>query len=190
MPKKSLAQSIAPQPEQTPLAQILASYNAGTGGPEGTTLLSILARQKDPRAHQWIEWENQRRKDIAANNTLLDGSGPPPPDMPSGRLPEAYITNESIMPYTGANRVQGQPMAPGAYEAMMADITRKMLIDKGRASPLGREQALKNASNNIGMLWDKERIANTPMPAEIGSPGLNGKMFELFRTMIGDKRAF
>lgn len=193
MPNKPLSNAVSPQ-ATTPLAKILADYNAGRGGPEGMTLLSILAQQKDPRAQHWSQWERQRQQDNAANDQLLYGLTKPPADMPSNiqqaRVPGGFPDpNQFQIDMTNGPVAQGQPMAPGQYEAMMSELTRRDLQQRGRASPLGREQAMKNANNNLQMLWDKERINNAVMPAEVGSPGLSGHLFELFRTAIGDKRA-
>ena len=158
MPKTPLSDAVQPQ-ASTPLARLIAAYNSGQGGPEGMTLLSILARQSDPRAQHWAQWEFQRRKD--ANN-----GGVIPEEIAGKRLPEAYISNEPQMPISFANRVQGQPMAPGADEAMMRDYQMKQLLSLGRGTQVGRDQALQNASNNLGLMWDKSRIDNKPMPAE------------------------
>lgn len=170
------------------LRDLLAKYNEGKGGPTGQTLLSILSQQQDPRARHWMQMEMQRRRD--ANN-----GGVLPEDLAnmdvglaqmSGPMPSNHFTPD--VPEGGAV-VQGQPMAPGQYEAMMQMQTQQDLLRRGRQSPMGREQSLKNASNNIGMMWDKERINNAVMPAEVGSPGLKGRLYELFRSAIGDKQA-
>lgn len=163
MPNQPLANAVQPQ-ATTPLARIIAAYNANQGGPEGMTLLSILAQQQDPRAQHWAQMEFQRRKD-AVNGGVL------PEELMGRHIPEAYRSNVPEMPISGANRVQGQPMAPGEYEAMMQRQAQADLLSRGRQSPLGREQALKNASNNIGMMWDKERINNAVMPAEYSVMG-------------------
>jgi len=164
------------------LQDLLSQYNAGKGGPVGQTLLSVLAQQKDPRTQHWMQMELQRRRDA-------NGGGVLPEDLAGQKLPEAYITNESIMPYGSPNRVQIQPMAPGEYEAMMQRLQQQDLLRRGRTSPMGREQSLKNASNNIGMMLDKERINNAVMPAEVGSPGYKGRLYDLIKMAIGQKPA-
>jgi len=69
------------------------------------------------------------------------------------------------------------------------DPMSNYLVHLSRMSPQGRKQGMKYASDNIQMMWDKERINNAVMPAEVGSPGYKGRLFDLFRMAIGQKPA-
>jgi hypothetical protein len=161
------------------LQDLLAQYNAGRGGPVGQTLLSVLGQQQDPRAQHWMQWEMQRRRDA-------NGGGVLPEDLMGQSIPMA---TQEVFPGGRAMTVQAIPMAPGEYEAMMQQLMQQDLLRRGRASPQGRAQGLQNASNNIGMMWDKQRINNAVMPAEVGSPGMSGRLFDLFQAAIGRKPA-
>jgi hypothetical protein len=161
------------------LQELLAQYNAGKGGPVGQTLLSVLSQQQDPRAQHWAAWELQRQRDA-------NGGGVLPQELSGMNVPMA---TQEVFPEQQGMTVQGSPMAPGEYEAMMQQLQQQDLLRRGRYSPLGREQGMKNASNNLQMMWDKERIGTTAMPSEIGSPGYKGRLFDLFRMAIGQKPA-
>jgi hypothetical protein len=161
------------------LQELIAQYNAGKGGPSGQTLLSVLSQQQDPRAQHWMQMEMQRQRDA-------NGGGVLPQELAGMNVPMA---TQVVFPRQRAMTVQALPMAPGEYEAWQQKQAQDELLSRSRMSPLGRAQGMKNASDNLQMMWDKQRINNAVMPAEVGSPGMGGRLYDLFMASIGRKPA-
>lgn len=104
--------------------------------------------------------------------------------------PQAYITNEPINgPQYGVPIQSAAPMPTDQYEAWLKDRIQRDNIDRSIMSDRGQAQQDINRRNNVALAQRVQRINNQAMPAEIGSPGLKGGAFELFRQAIGDKRA-
>jgi hypothetical protein len=175
MPNKSPVNAIQPQQATTPLAKILASYNEGKGGPEGMTLLSILAQQKDPRAQKWVDWERQRQADIASNNNILSGQLPPgfPANAPNNYVQFVDTPKVSMGPEGQdlTNVVSRQPSDPAAYAKFMNNYNQMMLRNLGHNDPRGQRQDALNRANNLSLMMEKQRLANAVMPAEYSVMG-------------------
>jgi hypothetical protein len=60
------------------------------------------------------------------------------------------------------------------------------LVGMSQRSPRGRIQQSLNAYNGDALSERLAYLQTHAMPAEIGSPGYKGKLFELFRGMLGD----
>jgi hypothetical protein len=127
----------------------------------------IQPGQGDPafalRMQAALETERQRELALQAQN-----------QQAAQQFRDGFVVNEPV-PIT--------KQIPGG------DPMSNYLVHLSRMSPQGRKQGMKYASDNMQMMWDKERINNAVMPAEVGSPGMGGRMFDLFQMALGRKPA-
>jgi hypothetical protein len=72
---------------------------------------------------------------------------------------------------------------------MEAAMSPELLRQKSMASPQGQMRQADKLSEDIRLAAELNRLDNSEMPAEIGSPGMKGRAFDAFQYLIGRKRA-
>lgn len=75
------------------------------------------------------------------------------------------------------------------YDPSTAPAASFMLRSLSAASPRGRARRVDKRAEDAAFAMERDRINNSEMPAEIGSPGLKGRAFDAFQYLIGRKRA-
>ena len=75
---------------------------------------------------------------------------------------------------------------PSFAEAVMSP---EFLRRKSMESPRGQMRQADKLSEDIQLAAELNRLDNSEMPAEIGSPGYKGRAFDAFQYLIGRKRA-
>lgn len=75
------------------------------------------------------------------------------------------------------------------YDPVAAPNVSAMLRAKSLGSERGQKRMAGKLAEDLALAAERHRIENSEMPAEIGSPGMKGRMFDAFQYLIGRKRA-
>jgi hypothetical protein len=171
--------------------EALQSYAPGQGGPTTSTVDRY--------------YEPSRRTPGALIDMLNKGSAPRGLELPAfainrNRMLEDEARQEQLYKIDNMQPVelpQGRP-APQAslaqilmnqYDPSTAPAASFMLRSLSAASPRGRARRVDKRAEDAAFAIERDRIDNSEMPAEIGSPGVKGRMFDAFQYMLGRKRA-
>ena len=171
--------------------EALQSYAPGQGGP--TT--NAVDRYYEP----------SRRTPGALIDMLNRGQVPRELEMPKFAIDrnnmlaeearrEALYRAENMQP---VELPQGRPQPQGSlaqilmnqYDPSTAPETSFMLRQLSTSSPRGKMRRVDKLAEDLALAAERNRIDNSEMPAEIGSPGLKGRAFDAFQYLIGRKRA-
>ena len=75
------------------------------------------------------------------------------------------------------------------YDPSTAPETSFMLRSLSAASPRGRARRVDKKAEDAAFAFERDRIDSAEMPAEVGSPGYKGRVYDAFQYLIGRKRA-
>lgn len=87
------------------------------------------------------------------------------------------------------NGFQVTPETSIAKQIPAGDPMSQYLVGLSRGSERGRMNYANQQIANKFLQGRLQDIQNRPVPAEIGSPGIRGRLFELFRAALGEKQA-
>jgi hypothetical protein len=117
---------------------------------------------------------NRMLEDEARQEQLYRMENMQPVELPQGRpAPQASLAQ----------------ILMNQYDPATAPEVSAMLRAKSRGSERGKRRMVDKLGEDIAFSADRYRIDNSEMPAEIGSPGYKGRMFDAFQYLIGRKRA-
>lgn len=171
--------------------EALQSYAPGQGGPTSSTvdryyepsrrtpgaLVDMLNKGSAPRGLELpkfaIDRENALQEE-ARQEQLYRMENMQPVELPQARpAPQASLAQILMNQYDPST-------APGASF---------MLRQLSTNSPRGKMRRVDKLAEDLALAAERNRIDNSEMPAEIGSPGLKGRAFDAFQYLIGRKRA-
>ena len=171
--------------------EALQSYAPGQGGPTSNTvdryyepsrrtpgaLVDLLNRGQMPRGIELSPFainRNQMLEEEARQEQLYKIDNMQPVELPQGR-PQPQASLAQIL--------------MNQYDPSTAPTASFMLRSLSAASPRGRARRVDKRAEDAAFAIERNRIDNSEMPAEIGSPGLKGRAFDAFQYLIGRKRA-
>ena len=171
--------------------EALQSYAPGQGGPTSITvdryyepsrrtpgaLVDLLNRGQMPRGIELSPFainRNQMLEEEARQEQLYKIDNMQPVELPQGR-PQPQASLAQIL--------------MNQYDPSTAPTASFMLRSLSAASPRGRARRVDKRAEDAAFAIERNRIDNSEMPAEIGSPGLKGRAFDAFQYLIGRKRA-
>lgn len=171
--------------------EVMQSYAPGQGGPTTDTvtrynepsrrtpgaLIDMLNRGQMPRGVEMSDFainRNRMLEDEARQEQLYRTENMQPVELPQAApIPQASLAQ----------------MLMGQYDPVAAPQLSAMLRAKSMASPRGQKRMAGKMAEDLAFAAERNRIDNSEMPAEIGSPGLKGRAFDAFQYLIGRKRA-
>lgn len=171
--------------------EALQSYAPGQGGPTTSTvdryyepsrrtpgaLVDVLNRGQIPRGVELPDFainRNRMLQEEAQREALYRAENMQPVELPT-RTPAPQASLAQIL--------------MGQYDPSTAPEISFMLRGKSAASERGKARRTDKLAEDLALAAERHRIENSEMPAEIGSPGMKGRMFDAFQYLIGRKRA-
>ena len=171
--------------------EALQSYAPGQGGPTTSTVDRY--------------YEPSRRTPGALVDLLNTGQAPRGVDLPAfainrNRMLAEEAQREALYRAQNMQPVelpQGRPQPQASlaqilmsqYDPASAPAVSFMLRSKSTGSERGKARRTDKLAEDLALAAERHRIENSEMPAEIGSPGMKGRMFDAFQYLIGRKRA-
>lgn len=171
--------------------EALQSYAPGQGGPTSSTVDRY--------------YEPSRRTPGALVDMLNKGSAPRGLELPKFAIDRENALQEEARQeqlYRMENMQPVElPQARPAPQASLAQILMNqydpatapeasfMLRSLSAASPRGRARRVDKRAEDAAFAIERDRIDNAEMPAEIGSPGYKGRLFDALQYLVGRKRA-
>jgi hypothetical protein len=171
--------------------EALQSYAPGQGGPTTNTvdryyepsrrtpgaLVDLLNRGQMPRGIELSPFainRNRMLEDEARQEQLYRAQNMQPVELPE-RAPVPQASLAQIL--------------MNQYDPSTAPAASFMLRSLSAASPRGRARRADKQAEDAAFAMERDRIDNSEMPAEIGSPGYKGRLFDAFQYLVGRKRA-
>ena len=171
--------------------EALQSYAPGQGGPTSNTvdryyepsrrtpgaLVDLLNRGQMPRGVELSPFainRNRMLQEEAQREALYRAENMQPVELPQGRPQPQGSLAQILM---------------NQYDPSTAPETSFMLRQLSTNSPRGKMRRVDKLAEDLAFAAERNRIDNSEMPAEIGSPGLKGRAFDAFQYLIGRKRA-
>ena len=146
--------------------------------PSRLSLIDMLNRGQVPRGTQLPPFAVNRDRMLAEEarqeELYAHAARQPAVEMPTRMRQDPGTLTEMLM---------------GQYDPARAPGISSMLVAKSKASPLGRMNFADNISRDVAMAAKLHRAQNGPIPAEHGSPGLKGALFEAWMNLLGQHRA-
>ena len=178
--------------------EALQSYAPGQGGP----MTNAVDRYYEPSRRTpgaLIDMLN-RGKVPAGSEAMMKPSSFEFVTRRSNRMLEDEARQEQLYRMENMQPVelpQGRPQPQGSlsqilmnqYDPSTAPETSFMLRQLSTNSPRGKMRRVDKLAEDLALAAERNRIDNSEMPAEIGSPGLKGRAFDAFQYLIGRKRA-
>lgn len=171
--------------------EALQSYAPGQGGPTTSTvdryyapsrrtpgaLVDMLNTGQAPRGVDLPDFainRNRMLEDEARQEQLYRAQNMQPVELPQGR-PQPQASLAQIL--------------MNQYDPSAAPGVSAMLRAKSLGSERGKARQISKMEEDLALAAERHRLENSEMPAEIGSPGMKGRMFDAFQYLIGRKRA-
>lgn len=177
--------------------EALQSYAPGQGGPMTNAvdryyepsrrtpgaLIESLNRGKvpagseammKPSSFEFVTRRNRMLEDEARQEQLYRMENMQPVELPQARpAPQASLAQ----------------ILMNQYDPATAPEASFMLRSLSAASPRGRARRVDKRAEDAAFAVERNRIDNAEMPAEIGSPGYKGRLFDALQYLVGRKRA-